>query len=69
MLARITAPDLANDVPGAEQLIARHKENKTEIDARQDEFSKFYKTGQYIFQSNHIQNQCFQFCNVNLNYR
>lgn len=47
MLARITAPDLATDVPGAEQLIVRHKENKTEIDARQDDFSKFYNTGQY----------------------
>ena len=47
MLARITAPDLATDVQGAEQLIVRHKENKTEIDARQDDFSKFYKTGQY----------------------
>ena len=46
MLARVTAPELAADVAGAEQLLARHAEIKTEIDARQEDFSNFYKTGE-----------------------
>lgn len=45
MQARITADELAKDVPGAEALINRHKENKAEIDARLKDFSRFTQKG------------------------
>lgn len=48
MLAKITAPELPQDVAGAETLIDRHNEYKAEIDAYQPTFEKFYKTGQSI---------------------
>lgn len=48
MLAKITAPDLPQDVTGAELLIDRHNEYKTEIDARQPAFKNFYDTGRSI---------------------
>ncbi|KAG8237733.1 hypothetical protein J437_LFUL016671 [Ladona fulva] len=45
MLAKVTAPDLARDVPGAEALVNRHNEYKSEIETRTDAFEKFYSTG------------------------
>lgn len=48
MLAKITAPDLPQDVTGAELLIDRHNEYKAEIDARIPAFQQFYDTGRNI---------------------
>lgn len=48
MIAKVTAPDLAQDVPGAEALISRHSEHKAEIDTRSDAFDKFYTTGKKL---------------------
>ena len=35
VIAKITSPDLASDLTGAETLIARHKELRSELDAIQ----------------------------------
>jgi len=48
MLARITADDLAKDVSGAEALISRHKENKTEIDTRVKDITRFTQRGKAL---------------------
>jgi len=48
MQARITADDLAKDVSGAETLISRHKENKTEIDARVKDITRFTQKGKAL---------------------
>ncbi|XP_034944641.1 LOW QUALITY PROTEIN: spectrin beta chain, non-erythrocytic 5 [Chelonus insularis] len=54
MVAKVTAPELARDVPGAEILISRHNEYKVEIDSRQDAFSKFNKTGKGLIEQGHF---------------
>lgn len=55
MIAKVTAPDLAQDVAGAEALISRHQEYHAEIDSRVDAFTAFYATGrQLINQVTHI---------------
>ncbi|XP_057323872.1 spectrin beta chain, non-erythrocytic 1 isoform X4 [Microplitis mediator] len=54
MIAKVTAPELARDVPGAEILISRHNEYKVEIDSRQDEFYNFNKTGNTLIQQGHF---------------
>lgn len=54
MIAKITAPDLAQDVPGAEALIARHAEHYAEIDARSDEIAKFYADGNKLVNQGHF---------------
>lgn len=54
MIARVTAPELASDVPGAEQLLNSHAELKTEIDARQENFANFYKTGEQVIKEEHF---------------
>uniref|UniRef100_A0A336KQL4 CSON014177 protein n=1 Tax=Culicoides sonorensis TaxID=179676 RepID=A0A336KQL4_CULSO len=54
MLAQITAPELAKDVPGAEQLITRIKENQTEAKSRQESFEKFYSTGRRLINEKHF---------------
>ncbi|KAF9806792.1 hypothetical protein SFRURICE_009479 [Spodoptera frugiperda] len=41
-LARVTAPDLATDVSGAERLLARHQDIKVEIEAKEDAFQTLY---------------------------
>lgn len=45
MIAKVTAPDLAQDVIGAEALINRHQEYQQEIKARGDSFTNFYDKG------------------------
>lgn len=57
MLAKITAPDLPQDVAGAETLIDRHNEYKAEIDAYQPTFEKFYKTGRSISHGHFLQRE------------
>lgn len=54
MVAKVTAPELARDVPGAEALIFRHNEYKAEIDTRNEAFEKFYKTGQELIGQGHF---------------
>ncbi|XP_015599750.1 spectrin beta chain, non-erythrocytic 1 isoform X3 [Cephus cinctus] len=54
MIAKVTAPELARDVSGAEALISRHNEYKAEIDTRRDTFAKFYKTGKGLIQQGHF---------------
>ena len=48
MQARITADDLAKDVTGAEALISRHRENKTEIDSRVKDITRFTQKGKAL---------------------
>lgn len=54
MIAKITAPDLAHDVTGAEALIARHTEHFAEIAARSDEITKFYVDGDKLVNQGHF---------------
>ncbi|CAL7939039.1 unnamed protein product [Xylocopa violacea] len=54
MVAKVTAPELARDVPGAEALILRHNEYKAEIETRNEAFDKFYKTGQGLIEEGHF---------------
>ncbi len=54
MLAIITSPDLARDVEGAEALIVKIKENQNEVDARQELFERFYKTGRKLISDEHF---------------
>jgi len=54
MVAKVTAPELARDVPGAEALLSRHNEYKSEIDTREEAFEKFYRTGQKLIEQGHF---------------
>nr|XP_040222398.2 spectrin beta chain, non-erythrocytic 1 isoform X3 [Anopheles coluzzii]XP_049461127.1 spectrin beta chain, non-erythrocytic 1 isoform X3 [Anopheles coluzzii] len=54
MLAKITAPDLAKDVAGAEALIGKIKEHRTEVDARKEAFEVFNRTGRKLIQDKHF---------------
>ncbi|XP_053697591.1 spectrin beta chain, non-erythrocytic 1 isoform X2 [Sabethes cyaneus] len=54
MLAQITAPELAKDVAGAEALIAKIQEQKTEVDSRNEAFDTFYKTGTKLIRDGHF---------------
>jgi len=62
MLARITADDLAKDVSGAEALICRHKENKTEIDARVKDITRFTQRGKALIADKNF--MASEVCNV-----
>lgn len=57
MIAKITAPDLPQDVDAAELLIERHKEHKVEIDGRADSFKQFYITGNTLIKDGHFLSQ------------
>ena len=54
VIAKITSPDLAADLTGAETLIARHKELKSELDARQDSFRRFESAGKELVAAGHF---------------
>ena len=54
MIAKVTAPDLAQDVPGAEALLVRHQEHHAEIDTRNDAFTKFSRTGHKLIAEGHF---------------
>jgi spectrin alpha len=49
----ICADELAKDVNGAEALLERHTEHKSEIDAREDSFSSTAASGQQLLDSDH----------------
>lgn len=53
-MAKITAPELPKDVPGAEAVISRHKEYKTEVDARTDSFDNFSAAGNALIDQGHF---------------
>ncbi|XP_058446279.1 spectrin beta chain, non-erythrocytic 5 isoform X3 [Malaya genurostris] len=54
MLAQITAPELAKDVAGAEALIGKIKEHRTEVDSRNEAFDTFYVTGTKLIKDGHF---------------
>lgn len=54
MIAKITTPELANNVAAAEQLLDRIREHRTEIDSRKDVFDSFYQNGQRIISGKHF---------------
>lgn len=54
MVARITAPELATDVAGAEALLTRIKDHRAEIDSRREAFEKFYTDGQKLISEKHF---------------
>ncbi|XP_017134914.1 spectrin alpha chain isoform X4 [Drosophila miranda] len=53
MMSLVTSDELANDVTGAEALIERHQEHRTEIDARAGTFGAFEQFGNELLQANH----------------
>lgn len=53
-LARVTAPDLATDVSGAERLLARHQDIKVEIEAKEDAFQTLYSDGEKLVKEGHF---------------
>ena len=54
VMAKITSPDLASDLTGAETLISRHKEIKSEIDARLGLFTRFETAGKELIRNGHF---------------
>ncbi|XP_035899186.1 spectrin beta chain, non-erythrocytic 1 isoform X2 [Anopheles stephensi] len=54
MLAKITAPDLAKDVAGAEALIGKIREHRTEVEARKEAFEVFNRTGRKLIHDKHF---------------
>lgn len=54
MLAKITAPDLARDVFGAQQLVERSKEHESEIESRHEAFDNFFKAGEKLVNEKHF---------------
>ncbi len=53
MKAIISTDELAKDVNGAEALLERHAEHRSEIDAREDSFRATSEAGQILLDSNH----------------
>ena len=53
MKGLIESDELATDVTGAEALLERHQEHRTEIDARAGTFQAFELFGQQLLQANH----------------
>lgn len=54
MKGLIGSDELAADVTGAEALLERHQENRTEIDARAGAFQTFELFGQQLLQADHF---------------
>ncbi|KAK6196167.1 hypothetical protein SNE40_001445 [Patella caerulea] len=53
MMALVSSEELAKDVTGAEALLERHQEHRTEIDARAGTFQAFELLGQQLLQNQH----------------
>ncbi|KAL0276367.1 UNVERIFIED_CONTAM: hypothetical protein PYX00_003957 [Menopon gallinae] len=53
MMGLVSSEELANDVTGAEALLERHQEHRTEIDARAGTFQAFDLFGQQLLQAGH----------------
>ncbi|XP_037069817.1 spectrin beta chain, non-erythrocytic 1-like [Pollicipes pollicipes] len=54
LLAKITAPELARDVAGAEALLGRHAEYQAELQTRQDAVDAFIARGRELVMSGHF---------------
>merc|ERR1719245_2226958 len=54
MKSLISQEELASDVTGAEALLERHQEHRTEIDARSGTFQAFELFGQQLLQADHF---------------
>jgi len=57
VMAKMTSPDLASDLPGAEEIISRHKEIKAEMDSRVDSFTRFSVEGEKLVTQGHFMSQ------------
>lgn len=53
MMTLVSSDELAKDVTGAEALLERHQEHRTEIDARSGTFQAFEGFGQHLLQNEH----------------
>lgn len=53
MMTLVSSDELASDVTGAEALLERHQEHRTEIDARAGTFQTFEAFGQHLLASGH----------------
>ncbi|RWR99252.1 spectrin-like protein, partial [Dinothrombium tinctorium] len=53
MMSLVSSDELANDVTGAEALLERHQEHRTEIDARAGTFQAFEVFGNQLLQAKH----------------
>ncbi|XP_052790869.1 spectrin alpha chain-like isoform X11 [Mya arenaria] len=53
MMALVSSDELAKDVTGAEALLERHQEHRTEIDARSGTFQAFETFGQQLLHNQH----------------
>ncbi|XP_074654192.1 spectrin alpha chain-like [Tubulanus polymorphus] len=53
MMSVVSSDELAKDVTGAEALLERHQEHRTEIDARAGTFQAFEMFGNQLLQNNH----------------
>lgn len=54
MMALVSSDELAKDVTGAEALLERHQEHRTEMDARAGTFQAFELLGQQLLQNQHF---------------
>ena len=54
LVAKMTSPDLAGDLAGAETLISRHKEIRAEMESRMDSFRRFQTSGEQLVQQGHF---------------
>lgn len=54
LIAKITAPDLATTVAGAEALLARVQEHRAEINSRNEAFAKFNTDGNRLIAEKHF---------------
>lgn len=60
MIAKITAPELPQDVTGAENLQEMHKEYKVEIESREGTFNQYIDSGNKLIKDGHILSQEIQ---------
>jgi spectrin alpha len=67
MLQLVSSDELANDVTGAEALLERHQEYRTEIDARTATFEAFKQFGSQLIKSNHYASDDVRQCLQNVN--
>lgn len=56
IIQQISSDELARDVPGAEALLERHHEHRSEIDARSGAFQAFEDFGNDLINAEHFAN-------------
>ncbi|KAI1305303.1 Spectrin alpha chain [Halotydeus destructor] len=60
MMSLVSSEELATDVTGAEALLERHQEHRTEIDARFGTFQAFDTFGEHLLKTGHYASQEIQ---------